>query len=128
MPPAFHRPSCLPRHGFVRSFGADSAKAPQVTHQKVGPLTTVRCFLPAEPDARVTSSALAAQLLVAVPGQGCGARVLQFMDLVLQTVHHQPSLRRSMRWPPSLCFLAMTVLCLPVCGLSCVGQIGRAHV
>ena len=83
-------------------------------HQNVGPLTTVRCFLPVVPDASDLSTALAAQVLVAGPGHACGASLLQQKDLDLQVVHHQPCFRCSRRWPPLLGFLARMVLSLPV--------------
>ena len=122
MPPAFHLPSCFPRHGFVRSFGAVSAKAPHVTHQKIGSLTTMQCFRPAVPDASVASSALAVHVLVALPWHVCGASLLQVIDFALHSVHHQPAPRRNSEWPPSLGFFALTVLRLPVWGLTSVGR------
>ena len=113
MPPAFHLPSCFPRQGFVRSFGAVSAKAPHVTHQKIGSLTTMQCFRPAVPDARVASSALAVHVLVALPLHVCAASLLQVIDFALHSVHHQPAPRRNSEWPPSLGLFALTVLRFP---------------
>ena len=94
MPPETHLPSCFPRHDFVRSLGAVSAKAPQVTHQKMGSLTTMQCLRPAVPVANEASSALAVQDLVAGPWHVCGASLLHVMDFALHSVHHQPPPRR----------------------------------
>ena len=115
--------ACLPRQDSVSSLGAVSAKAPQTMHQKVGSLTTMQCFLPAVPGAKVDSSALAVQVDVAEPWQDCGASLLQVIVFALHSVHHQPAPRRSSEWPPSLGFLALTVLLLPVCGLTSVGRV-----
>ena len=94
MPPATHLPSCLPRQGLVRSLGAVSAKAPHVTHQKVGKLTTMTCLRPGVPVASEASVALSDQATVALPLQVCGAILLHVMDLALHAVHHHPAPRR----------------------------------
>ena len=114
MPPETHFPSCFPRHGFVRSFGAVSAKAPQATHQKMGSLTTMQCLRPEVPVASDASSALAVQEIVAVPWHVCGASLLHVMDFALHSAHHHPARRRCNKWPPSLGCLALVVLRLPV--------------
>ena len=120
IPPETHLPSCLPRHGFVRSLGAVSANAPHVTHQKVGSLTTMQCLRPAEPFASVISPALAVEVTVAFPWHDCGANLLHVMDLALHSVHHQPAARRCSEWPPSPGLLALVVIRLPVWRLTSV--------
>ena len=82
----------------------------------------MQCFLPAVPDAKVASSALAVHVDVAMPWHVCGASLLQVIVFALHSVHHQPAPHRSSEWPPSLGFLALTVLLLPVCGLTSVGR------
>ena len=62
-----------------------------MTHQKIGSLTTMQCFLPVVPDAKVDSSALAVQVDVAEPWHVCGASLLQVIVFALHTVHHQPA-------------------------------------
>ena len=66
--------------------------------------------------------ALSLHAAVAVPWQGRVASLLQVMVFALHMVHHHPAPRRSSLCPPSLGFLAMVVLLLPVWGLTTVGR------
>ena len=90
MPPAIHLPSCLPLHDWVRSLGADSAKAPHATHQWRVPLTTVQWLLK-QPAAVGRFFAFAFQLMMTGPVHAREVMFDCFVDLMVQVVHHQPT-------------------------------------
>ena len=121
IPPAFHLPCIFDLHGFVSSLGAVSAKAPHVTHQCVGSLTTMQCFRSDVPAARDASTTLAAQESAALPRHHCGASLLHVSDFALHVEHHHPAPLRCKVWPPLSGFLTLVVVRLHVCGLKVVG-------
>ena len=110
----------LPTASLGEEFGADSAKAPQVTHQKTGPLLTVLCFLKGAAVAMDRSYACTAHLTTVLPLHVCGASLSQVRDLVRHTVHHQPVSVVSRVWPPLAGLLAvMLVLAVGAAELGC---------
>ena len=88
--------------------GADSAYAPQVTHQKTGPLFTVQCLRGGAALASDRSWALTAHLTTALPLQRCGASLSYEDDLERHSVHHHPVTVASRVWPPSAGLLVVT--------------------